>query len=80
MNTALDLKADKTQVATDIATAKGEAISAAETKAGELDAALKAELQKEIDDDVKALADTVYTKSETYTKSEIEALLTWGEF
>ena len=80
MNKALDLKADKTQVATDIATAKGEAISAAETKAGELDAALKVELQKEIDDDVKALADTVYTKDETFTKDEVNALFTWGEF
>ena len=38
------------------------------------DTALKAELQKEIDDDVKALADTVYTKT------EVEALLTWGSF
>lgn len=53
MNAALDLKADKTQVATDIATAKGEA----EAKAAELDAALKTELQAEIDADVKALAD-----------------------
>lgn len=38
------------------------------------DTALKTELQKEIDDDVKALADTVYTKT------EVEALLTWGSF
>ena len=38
------------------------------------DATLKTELQKEIDDDVKALADTVYTKTET------EVLLTWGSF
>lgn len=40
-----------------IATAKSEAISAAETKAGELDAALKTELQGEIDGDVKAAID-----------------------
>lgn len=38
------------------------------------DAALKKELQGEIDADVKALADTVYTKT------EVEALLSWGEF
>ena len=38
------------------------------------DSALKTELQKEIDDDVKALADTVYTKT------EVETLLTWGSF
>ena len=64
------------------------------------DAALKAELQGEIDADVKVVRDAlaeyktsndeevakkansadVYAKSETYTKSEIEALLTWGEF
>ena len=68
------------------------------------DATLKAELQAEIDADVKALADgavatnaaaiaknaediatkanasDVYTKTETYTKAEVEALLTWGSF
>lgn len=64
------------------------------------DAALKAELQAEIDSDVKVVADDlaayktsndaevakkansadVYAKTETYTKSEIEALLTWSEF
>jgi hypothetical protein len=84
MNTALDLKADKTQVATDIATAK----SGAEAEAARLDAALKTELQGEIDADVKALADTVYTKTETFTKDEvnaaIEAAVTaateWGSF
>ena len=38
------------------------------------DTALKKELQDEIDADVKALADTVYTKT------EVEALLSWGEF
>ena len=52
---ALDLKADKTQVETDIATAK----SGAEAEAARLDAALKAELQAEIDADVKVLADKV---------------------
>lgn len=108
MNAKFDLKADKTQVATDIAnavkvetdratgvenglanrikdlednkagyattsevaTAKQEAI----TEAGKLDAALKTELQKEIDNDVKTLADTVYTKD------EVDAMLTWGSF
>ena len=71
-----DLEDNKSGYATtgEVATAKSEAIAAAETKAAELDAALKTELQKEIDDDVKALADTVYTKS------EVEALLTWGSF
>ncbi len=64
------------------------------------DAALKAELQAEIDGDVKVVSDAlteyktsndaevakkansadVYAKTETYTKSEIEALLTWGSF
>ena len=64
------------------------------------DAALKAELQAEIDADVKVVNDSleayktsndaevalkansvdVYAKTETYNKSEIEALLTWGEF
>lgn len=84
----------------------------AEAKAAELDAALKTALQKEIDDDVKALADgavatnaaniaknaediakkansaDVYAKTETYTKTEINNMLTsgsgveiaWGEF
>lgn len=71
-----DLEDNKSGYATtgEVATAKSEAIAAAETKAAELDAALKTELQKEIDDDVKALADTVYTKS------EVEALLTWSSF
>lgn len=64
------------------------------------DAALKAELQAEIDSDVKVVSDAlteyktandaevakkansvdVYTKTETYTKEEINALFTWGEF
>ena len=64
------------------------------------DAALKAELQGEIDADVKVVNDAleayktsndaevakkansadVYDKTETYNKSEIEALFTWGEF
>ena len=54
-----DLEDNKAGYATtgEVATAKGEAIAAAETKAGELDAALKTELQAEIDSDVKALAD-----------------------
>lgn len=34
----------------------------------------------ETENQVKALADTVYTKTETYTKTEIESLLTWGSF
>lgn len=34
----------------------------------------------ETENQVKALADTVYTKTETYTKSEVDALLTWGSF
>ena len=74
--------------------------SAAEAKAAELDAALKTELQGEIDADVKVVADDlagyktsndeevakkansddVYAKSETYTKTEVDAMLTWGEF
>ena len=61
-----------------------EAINNTETgilaKAIAADATLKTELQKEIDDDVKALADNVYTKDETFTKDEVNALFTWGEF
>ena len=68
------------------------------------DAALKAELQAEIDADVKVVNDAfeayktsndaevakkansadVYTKAETYTQAEVDALIaaahTWGEF
>lgn len=64
------------------------------------DATLKAELQGEIDADVKVVSDAlaeyktsndaevakkansadVYAKTETYNKTEIEALFTWGEF
>lgn len=81
-----DLEDNKADYATksEVATAKGEAITAAETKATELDAALKTELQAEIDADVKALADTVYIKTEVYTQAEVDALIaqahTWGEF
>jgi hypothetical protein len=70
MNAKFDLKADKTQVATDIATAKDEAIAEASNQ----DAVVLAEAQKYADDATKALADTVYTKT------EIENLMTWGEF
>lgn len=63
MNAKFDLKADKAQVATDIATAKGEAIAAAKT---------------ETENQVKALADTVYTQDEV--DALIAAAHTWGEF
>ena len=36
--------------------------------------------KSETESQVSALAGNVYTKSETYTKAEVEALLTWGEF
>ena len=81
-----DLEDNKAGYATtgEVATAK----SGAEAKAAELDAALKAELQGEIDADVQALAATVYAKSETFTKEEVNAAIataietahTWGSF
>ena len=82
MNAKFDLKADKTQVATDIATAK----SGAEAEAARLDGVLKAELQGEIN--AKANAADVYAKTETFTKDEVNAAIaaaveaahTWGEF
>lgn len=82
MNAKFDLKADKTQVATDIATAK----SGAEVEAARLDGVLKAELQGEIN--TKANAADVYVKTETFTKDEVNAAIaaaveaahTWGSF
>lgn len=82
MTTELDKKADKTQVATDIATAK----SGAEAEAARLDGVLKTELQGAID--TKANAADVYAKTETFTKDEVNAAIaaavetahTWGEF
>jgi hypothetical protein len=82
MNAKFDLKADKTQVDTDIATAK----SGAEAEAARLDAALKTELQGIID--TKANSADVYAKSETFTKDEVNAAIaaaietahTWGSF
>ncbi len=82
MNAKFDLKADKTQVATDIATAK----SGAEAEAARLDGVLKAELQGEIN--AKANAADVYAKTETFTKDEVNAAIaaaveaahTWGSF
>lgn len=53
VDTKLADKADKTQVATDIATAKSGAIA----EATRLDGVLKTELQAEIDADVKVVAD-----------------------
>lgn len=82
MNAKFDLKADKTQVATDIATAK----SGAEAEAARLDGVLKSELQGEIN--TKANTADVYAKTETFTKDEVNAAIaaaveaahTWGEF
>jgi hypothetical protein len=85
MTEALALKADKTQVATDIAAAQ----SAAEAKAAELDAALKKELQDEIDADVKALADgqvatnktdiATLTQTHATDKAALEKAITDGD-
>lgn len=46
---------------------------------GEIEAA-KAEAIADAEGKVNALAGNVYTKEEVYTKTEVEALLTWGEF
>lgn len=80
-NRIKDLEDNKAGYATtsEVATAKSEAISAAEAKATELDNALKAELQKEIDDDVKALADGAVATNAAGIASLVEQL-TWGEF
>ena len=73
VNAALDLKADKEQVATDIANAvaplaiKSEVEAALELKANEAD--VEAELAK------KADAENVYTKNETYSRQEISDLI-----
>lgn len=66
----------------------------AEAKAAELDAALKTELQGEIDADVKVVSDALAqyktdnnaavalkaNAADVYTKAEVEALMSWGEF
>lgn len=72
-----------------------DAIEAAKTDATNKDAVVLSEAQKyadqveadaiaaaktETQNQVKALADTVYTKEQTYTQAEINALFTWGEF
>lgn len=73
INAALDLKADKEQVATDIANAvaplaiKSDVDAALELKANEAD--VEAELAK------KANAENVYTKGETYNRQEIGDLI-----
>lgn len=71
------------------------AIEAAKTDAANKDAVVLSEAQKyadqaeadaiaaaktETQNQVKALADTVYTKEQTYTQAEVNALFTWGEF
>lgn len=63
----------------EVATAKSEAISAAEAKATELDNALKATLQAEIDADVKALADGQVATNKADIASLVEQI-SWGEF
>lgn len=62
-----------------VATAKSEAISAAEAKATELDNALKTALQAEIDADVKALADGQVATNKTDIATLMETM-TWGSF
>lgn len=67
------------------------AIAAAKTETANQDAVVLAESQKytnQAKDDaiadaegkINALADNVYIKEQTYTKAEVDALLTWGEF
>ena len=60
------------------------AIEAAKTDASNKDVVVLSEAQKYADaaaeGKVNALAGNVYTKEEVYTKSEVEALLTWGSF
>lgn len=63
----------------EVATAKSEAISAAEAKATELDNALKTALQAEIDADVKALADGQVNTNKNNIASLVEQM-TWGSF
>lgn len=73
VNAALDLKADKEQVATDIANAvaplaiKSDVDAALELKANQAD--VETELAK------KANAENVYTKGETYNRQEIGDLI-----
>lgn len=72
-----------------------DAIEAAKTDAANKDAVVLSEAQKyadqaeadaiaaaktETQNQVKDLADTVYTKEQTYTQTEVNALFTWGEF
>ena len=83
------------QNAKDYADTKDEAIAAAQKAGDDAQADIdafqesyatdKAALEKSISDnseaiDTKANAADVYTKTETYTKSEVEALMTWGSF
>jgi hypothetical protein len=74
------IAAAKTELEGKITSGNATTLASAEAKATELDNALKTTLQAEIDADVKALEDTVYKKSETFTKDEINALFTWGSF
>lgn len=80
-NRIKDLEDNKAGYATttQVATAKSEAISAAEAKATELDNALKTTLQAEIDADVKALADGQVATNKTDIASLFEQM-TWGSF
>ena len=62
--------------------------SAAEATAASALATARTEITAEIDTDVKALADDVYTKAQTYTQAEVDAAIeeavstamSWGEF
>lgn len=76
-----DLEDNKAGYATtgEVATAKSEAIAAAEAKATELDNALKTALQAEIDADVKALADGQVATNKTNIDT-LFSQLQWGSF
>ena len=79
LNAALELKADKTQVATDIGTAKQEAIEAAKVDAANKSAVVLAEAQTYADGKVKALAEGQVATNKNDIASIIE-MLTWGSF
>ena len=89
-----EIDADVKVVSDALATAKTElntAIADAKTDASNKDAVVLAEAQKYADQakadaiadakgKVDALADNIYTKEQTYTQAEVNALLTWGSF
>ena len=76
---AAALASAKTELEGKITKGDSDTLDAAKSYADTQDATLKAELQKEIDDDVKALADGQVTTNKNDIAA-LTALLTWGEF